>query len=211
MAKKSARKTRRRPAPPAPPETDQSLTPRQARFAAEYLVDLNATQAAIRAGYSAAAAAEQGYRLLRNAQIQAAVSAGLRSIIQKPLSEAERVIAEAMRIAYSDLRQAFDDDGNLLKPKDLPDSLAPAISSIEVTDRTLEKGGTERTQRIKTWDKNSALITLARYHKLLTDKVESNNRNTHDFGPDPKDMSDDEIAAELELHLKELKSRKAGA
>jgi hypothetical protein len=48
------------------------LTPKQRRFVDEYLVDLNATQAAIRAGYSARTANEQGARLLANASVAAA-------------------------------------------------------------------------------------------------------------------------------------------
>ncbi len=51
-----------------------SLTPKQARFVEEYLVDLNATQAAIRAGYSAKTAYSQGERLLRNVEVAAAVA-----------------------------------------------------------------------------------------------------------------------------------------
>jgi len=51
------------------------LTPKQHRFVAEYLVDLNASQAALRAGYSARTAPQQGSRLLKNAQVQAAIAA----------------------------------------------------------------------------------------------------------------------------------------
>lgn len=49
------------------------LTPKQKRFVGEYLIDLNATQAAIRAGYSQKTANEQGARLLANASVQAAI------------------------------------------------------------------------------------------------------------------------------------------
>jgi phage terminase small subunit len=51
----------------------QTLTPKQARFAQEYLIDLNGTQAAIRAGYSARTAAEQASRLLGKVNIQQAI------------------------------------------------------------------------------------------------------------------------------------------
>lgn len=53
-----------------------NLTPRQQRFVGEYLCDLNATQAAIRAKYSQKTAEVQGCRLLRNAQVAAAVEKG---------------------------------------------------------------------------------------------------------------------------------------
>ncbi|MHC4621764.1 MAG: terminase small subunit [Planctomycetota bacterium] len=49
------------------------LCPRQARFVKEYLVDLSATQAAIRAGYSPKTAGQQGYRLLKKVQIAALI------------------------------------------------------------------------------------------------------------------------------------------
>ena len=56
-----------------------SLTPKQARFVAEYLVDLNATQGAIRAGYSAKTAEVQGSRLLGNVKVREAVEAGMKA------------------------------------------------------------------------------------------------------------------------------------
>lgn len=52
------------------------LTPRQQAFVDEYLVDLNATQAAIRSGYSPKTANEQGARLLANASVRAAILDG---------------------------------------------------------------------------------------------------------------------------------------
>ena len=52
------------------------MTPKQERFVQEYMVDLNATQAAIRAGYSAKTAAEQGYQLLHKTSVQEAIQAG---------------------------------------------------------------------------------------------------------------------------------------
>ncbi len=56
-----------------------SLTPKQQRFVAEYLVDLNATQGAIRAGYSAKTAEVQGSRLLGNVKVREAVEAGMKA------------------------------------------------------------------------------------------------------------------------------------
>jgi phage terminase small subunit len=55
----------------------RALTPKQDMFVREYLIDLNATQAAIRAGYSAKTAEEQGYQLLRKTSVAAAIQAGM--------------------------------------------------------------------------------------------------------------------------------------
>lgn len=67
------------------------LNDKQASFATEYLVDKNATKAAIRAGYSPKTAASQGERLLRNAEIRAAVDAGLKRIAEETETEAQWV------------------------------------------------------------------------------------------------------------------------
>jgi uncharacterized Zn-finger protein len=56
---------------------EEAMTPRQQRFVDEYLVDLNATRAAVRAGYSARTAEQQGARLLGNVKVAAAVQAAL--------------------------------------------------------------------------------------------------------------------------------------
>lgn len=53
------------------------LTPKQDMFVREYLIDLNATQAAIRAGYSAKTANEQGARLLAHVSVKAAIQAAM--------------------------------------------------------------------------------------------------------------------------------------
>lgn len=59
------------------------LTPRQARFVQEYLIDLNATQAAIRSGYSKHTAKQQGARLLTNADVCKAVAAKQAKVAEK--------------------------------------------------------------------------------------------------------------------------------
>lgn len=61
----------------------EKLTPKQERFIQEYLIDLNATQAAIRAGYSKDTANEQGSRLLANVSISARIEARKKELTQK--------------------------------------------------------------------------------------------------------------------------------
>lgn len=78
-----------------------SLTPKQARFVAEYLVDTNATQAAIRAGYSRKTADVQGPRLLGNAGVCEAIAAGSAKIHAKLELSAESVLSDIVRISTS--------------------------------------------------------------------------------------------------------------
>ncbi len=80
------------------------LTAKQERFVAEYLVDCNATQAAIRAGYSPETAKQQGSRLLTNADIKQAVAAGNQAIVEAAVGSAEWIVSEGART----YRAAFD-------------------------------------------------------------------------------------------------------
>jgi len=75
------------------------LTAKQHRFIDEYLIDLNATQAAIRAGYSKKTAYSQGERLLRHAEVAATVEAGKAALAKLTLITAEEVIAGLRREA----------------------------------------------------------------------------------------------------------------
>lgn len=85
-----------------------ALNPRQQRFVAEYLIDLNATQAAIRAGYSAKTAHVNGPRLLGNASVAAAIERGKQKAANKLQITRERVLTELARIAFSDLRRVVE-------------------------------------------------------------------------------------------------------
>lgn len=86
----------------------EGLTPKQAAFVQEYLVDLNGTQAAIRAGYSPKTANEQAARLLANASVQAAVTKGREKLAAKVEVTAERVLGGL-------LAEATADDGPMCK------------------------------------------------------------------------------------------------
>lgn len=68
------------------------LSEKQKRFVAEYLIDLNATQAAIRAGYSPKTAQEQGSRLLSNVMVAAAIAEGAKRRIRKAEITAQDVL-----------------------------------------------------------------------------------------------------------------------
>src|SRR3954466_9694923 len=81
------------------------LNDRQARFVAEYLVDLNATQAAIRAGYSPASARTQAADLLTNPNISAAIAEAQAARSRRTEVTADRVVLELARVAFGDPRR----------------------------------------------------------------------------------------------------------
>ena len=89
----------------APPK---SLTPKQQRFVEEYLVDLNATQAAIRAGYSKKTAKETGYENLTKPDIQSAVSAAMEERSKRTEVDADWVLKRLARLADATMADFWD-------------------------------------------------------------------------------------------------------
>ena len=138
---------------------------RRERFAREYLVDFHATNAYIRAGYAARgnAASVNAYKLLKDPAVQAVLAAESARHLEKAEIDGQRVIQEAARIAFGDLRDIFDDGGMLLSPKKLSDRVAAAIESIEFVQRP---GQGAVMTKVKRYDKLRALEILAKYFKL---------------------------------------------
>lgn len=150
------------------------LTPKQQRFVSEYLRDLNATQAAIRAGYSAKTAGAQGSRLLTNVEIAAAVESGRAKQLERADLSAARVLEELRRLAFSDVRRLFDEHGNMKPLTELSAEDSSAIASIEVVKRNLTAGDGEvdTIHKLRVWDKPKSLDTLAKHFGLLKEHVQ---------------------------------------
>lgn len=153
------------------------LNAKQSRFVAEYLVDLNATQAAIRAGYSERTAYAQGQRLLKHDEIRRAVNEANQKRQKRTEITQDRVLEELGRLAFSDIRRLYDENGSLLRPEDWPDDVAASVASMEVVTKNLGEGEVEYVAKLKTWDKTRGLEMLGRHLKMFTDKVE------HDLAP----------------------------
>ena len=151
------------------------LTPKQSAFVREYLVDLNATQAAIRAGYSARNADKIGSELLGKTRVKAEIQELMDKRAQKVEITSDRVLMEIGKLAFADIRKIFDDQGRLLPVHMLPDEISASVSSVEVV--TSKIPGTdpvevEHVSKIKFWDKRASLELLGRHLKLFTDKIE---------------------------------------
>ncbi len=115
---------------------DGDLNVKQMAFVREYLVDKNATQAAIRAGYSAKTARSQGERLLTNAAIRRAVEVGISDLATRVGLTAERILRERMRIAFFDPRKLLDNEGNPKPLQELDEDTAAAIAGLDVVQMT---------------------------------------------------------------------------
>lgn len=89
------------------------MNARQSAFVNEYLIDLNATQAAIRAGYSAKTAYSQGERLLRNAEVAAAVASAQAERSQRTRINADWVLSRLGAEVEADLADLYREDGSV--------------------------------------------------------------------------------------------------
>jgi phage terminase small subunit len=129
----------------------------------QYVLDFNAKQAAIRAGYSPKTAEAQGSRLLSNAKVERATAAAMAARSKRTEIAADRTLLEISRISFSDLRRLFHDDGPLKHPHEWDDDTAASVASIEIATRSMGDGTIEYIRRIKFWDKGRALEQLSRH------------------------------------------------
>ena len=143
------------------------LTAKQTQFVAEYLIDLNATQAAIRAGYSVKTANEQGARLLANVSVRAALQKSMQARSTRTEVTSDRVLKEIARIAFFDPRKMFGVGGQPLEVTDLDDDTAAAIGGLDVLEEWDGSGENKvlrgYVKKYKIADKNSALEKLAKH------------------------------------------------
>ena len=81
------------------------MTGKQQRFCEEYIVDLNATQAAIRAGYAAKAAYSQGQRLLKNVEVENYIDQLKAEQSKRTGITADRVLDELAKLGFADMSE----------------------------------------------------------------------------------------------------------
>lgn len=143
------------------------LTDKQQRFVDEYLIDLNATQAAIRAGYSVRTANEQGAQNLAKLSIQDAISKKMAARSRRTGVNAERVVLELAKVAFAKMTDIVDSKGKI-KEDASPDDLA-CIESIKYKESDNEYGGSVERE-VKIASKLKALELLGKHLGMWSDK-----------------------------------------
>jgi len=158
------------------------LTARQRRFVDEYLVDVNATQAAIRAGYSARTANVSGCENLTKPNIAAAIITAMQARAQRTQITADRVLEELAVIAFSDIRDfTVDDSGALELTEGAPDDAWKAVSSVK--HRISRAGGvTTREIEIRLWSKPDAIRLAMQHLGMLVQRTEVTGANGGPLG-----------------------------
>lgn len=143
--------------------TEYELTAKQTKFIDEYLVDLNATQAAIRAGYSRRTARTIAADLLANVYIKAALKVAQDDLARRTGITQEMVIAELKEIAFSRIGDFIEwgPDGIVLKSSGLD-----ADQSAPVADISMK--GAAGGVRVRLYDKLRALELLGKHLGLFS-------------------------------------------
>jgi phage terminase small subunit len=140
------------------------LNRQQTLFVQEYLKDHNATQAAIRAGYSKATAAQIGSRLLRHVQIGQAIELAKQEHLARVQAETgitlERTLKEIARLAFFDARKLYDADGKPIPINLLDDDTAAAIAGLKVVTKGNADMGFGEITEYKVSEKKGALDML---------------------------------------------------
>lgn len=159
---------------------EKKLTDKEKLFISAYLIDFNATQAAISAGYSKKTAFSIGCENLKKPYIQEAIKIEVDRLLKDNRSLALRVVRECEKIAFSKISDVmwFDDNG-----VELFDSTKIDTSAIESVsfDESYTQSGVTRKKRVKQYSKEKALEILAKYTTLYTDAPQIDlNINTDD-------------------------------
>ena len=161
------------------PQHAMALTAKQEQFVAEYLIDLNATQAAIRAGYSEKTAQEQGSRLLSNVIVKEAIEAAKNRRADRVQVNADYVLRRLYEMAEADRADLYDDNGNLKPVKEWPEVWRKGmVTGIEI-NALFEGYGEDRIQigevkKIRTETPLAILQTLGKHISVqaFKDQVE---------------------------------------
>lgn len=185
-----------------------SLNAQQCRFVEEYLIDMNGTQAAIRAGYSPKTAKQQGARLLTNADIKAAVEKAVEDRSKRVQVDADYVLRRLFEMAEADRADLYDDAGNLLPVKDWPEVWRKGmVTGIEI-EALYEGRGEEREQvghvkKIRTEAPLAILQTLGKHVRVnaFREQVGHSDPNGNPLAAPIDELSKNDIARRVAFLL----------
>ncbi len=158
------------------------LTAKQAAFVREYLVDNNATQAAIRAGYSRKTAYSQGQRLLKHVEVAAGIAKRQAKLEERAGVKAEAVIRELALLGFANMQdymRVTPDGDAYVDLSNLTQEQAAAVQEVTVDEYVEGRGEAARAVkrlRVKLADKRSALVDLGKHLGLFKREPGASNQ-----------------------------------
>ena len=147
------------------------MTKKQKLFCEEYLIDLNATQSAIRAGYSVASARQIADENLSKPDIKNYIEKALAERSKRTGINQDRVVQELARIAFVKITDVANDDGSI--NRDASDDDLACIESIKVESSNTDTGYSEKRE-VKLASKMKALELLGKHLGMWNDKLNVN-------------------------------------
>ena len=145
------------------------MTKKQKRFVEEYLIDLNATQAAIRAGYKAESARQLANENLTKPYISAAIDRAMAERSKRTGINQDRVIQELARIAFVKITDVIDENGEIRRDANVDDlATVEAVKIKEVENQW----GTGREREVRLASKLKALELLGKHLGMFKDKLD---------------------------------------
>ena len=161
--------------------SSKKLNARERKFVQAYLDTLCNAKAyrVVNPNVSPASARQMGYLMHKRPHVNAEIERLFEEMLQETAEARYRVLRETKRLAYANIQDLQDEDGNLLPMHKWPKDAAAAVSSVEVTTRPGESEVLE-VKKIKLWDKNSPRRDLLQYHGMLVEKREITGK---DGGP----------------------------
>jgi phage terminase small subunit len=184
------------------------FTPRQHLFIEAFLIHMNATKAAIAAGFSERSANNQGARLMANDAIRAEIEARLASTLDRYAVTSERIIRELAKIAFGNVGDfvVVQDDGSLVVDFGTATREQMAsLKSVEIDERTID-GAAPGVRRVKISmsDKRQALMDLAKLRRMLpADRLEHSGSIEH-VVPEEHKIDIESMAPQEREQLREL-------
>ena len=157
-------------------QADDGLSDQHKLYCLEYIKDLNATKAALRAGYAEGSARQQASALMSKPNIQRYIQELFDQRSKRVEVNADTILRELLAMATVDVTEAYDDAGWLKQIKDIPAHVRKSIAGLE-TQEIFQGEGDDRSiigmaRKVKFYDKTKALELLGKHLKIWTDKVE---------------------------------------
>jgi phage terminase small subunit len=145
----------------------KQLTSKALKFCDEYIIDYNGTRAAKAAGYSDRTASVQAHNLLQDERIQARISQNLKEQQQRTQTDADKIVEEFAKVGFSNIKNYFNDQGELIAIQELDPVYSAAIKKIKETEYKSANSDDSRIVReYELHDKLKALENLGNHFRI---------------------------------------------
>ena len=138
---------------------------------------------------------QNAYRLKKRPEVAARIAELMERGFKRHDITVDRIMEEYAKLGFSDIRQAFDDEGRLLLPQDMPDNFAGALTALEINTVEHGEGTVEHVAKFKLADKRSALDSMGKHLGMFKEDVTIKAEVVH------KTVSELELARRLAFLL----------